>query len=515
MTLKVLTPESLAHYDQTKGYLNKEAADSLYIPKDTFAISATKSGSVTTLTLKDESGTHTTTINDGAKGDRGLQGEKGDPGADGFTPTITSSKSGSVTTLTITNKSGTSTATINDGAKGNAGSDGFTPTVSASKSGTVTTLTITNKTGTTTATINDGAKGDKGNTGSTGPKGTTFTPSVSSAGVISWTNDGGLTNPSNVNIKGPAGTNGTNGTNATINGVSTLTINGGTEVTATQSGSTLTLGLGTSGVKAGAYGPFVSGYCWIPNNRGIKSTTATWTLVAKKAGLMRFDYIGGGEEAYDFLKVTQNDTEILNTKNVASPYGGHVEVTLASGDTIVFTHSEDSSNFYDGDYAAIGNFTLGNTNSNFEAITSLNIDTYFTVTNGTYTFVPGMAFTSVSTTVDSKGRITKATNSYPTLFSMADWQAATMPYISQTTTTNLLPGHFYYLGSKTSAFSYTLSGGVNGSIWHFAFTCGSTAVQITHPSGVNVGNFSVTKSALNEICIMQINGNKYLVGKGY
>ena len=35
--------------------------------------------------------------------------------------------------------------------------------------------------------------------------GTTFTPSVSSAGVISWTNDGGLDNPSPVNIKGPQG----------------------------------------------------------------------------------------------------------------------------------------------------------------------------------------------------------------------------------------------------------------------------------------------------------------------
>ncbi len=35
--------------------------------------------------------------------------------------------------------------------------------------------------------------------------GTTFTPSVSSAGVISWTNDGGLDNPSPVNIKGAQG----------------------------------------------------------------------------------------------------------------------------------------------------------------------------------------------------------------------------------------------------------------------------------------------------------------------
>ena len=39
-------------------------------------------------------------------------------------------------------------------------------------------------------------------------KGATFTPSVSEEGVISWTNDGDLTNPPEVNIKGPAGASG-------------------------------------------------------------------------------------------------------------------------------------------------------------------------------------------------------------------------------------------------------------------------------------------------------------------
>lgn len=38
--------------------------------------------------------------------------------------------------------------------------------------------------------------------------GTTFTPAVSSAGVISWTNDGSLPNPEPVNIKGPQGQTG-------------------------------------------------------------------------------------------------------------------------------------------------------------------------------------------------------------------------------------------------------------------------------------------------------------------
>ena len=40
------------------------------------------------------------------------------------------------------------------------------------------------------------------------PKGTTFTPSISAAGVISWTNDGGQANPASVNIKGIKGDQG-------------------------------------------------------------------------------------------------------------------------------------------------------------------------------------------------------------------------------------------------------------------------------------------------------------------
>ena len=41
--------------------------------------------------------------------------------------------------------------------------------------------------------------------GPNGANGVTFTPSVSAAGVLSWTNNGGLTNPSPISIKGPKG----------------------------------------------------------------------------------------------------------------------------------------------------------------------------------------------------------------------------------------------------------------------------------------------------------------------
>ena len=47
--------------------------------------------------------------------------------------------------------------------------------------------------------------------GSQGADGTTFTPSVSASGDISWTNDGGKTNPPTQNIKGPEGDEGPEG----------------------------------------------------------------------------------------------------------------------------------------------------------------------------------------------------------------------------------------------------------------------------------------------------------------
>ena len=44
--------------------------------------------------------------------------------------------------------------------------------------------------------------------GTKGDAGAVFTPNVTAAGVLSWTNDGGLTNPQSVNIKGPKGERG-------------------------------------------------------------------------------------------------------------------------------------------------------------------------------------------------------------------------------------------------------------------------------------------------------------------
>lgn len=56
-----------------------------------------------------------------------------------------------------------------------------------------------------------GKDGSPGKDGADGADGTTFTPSVSAAGVLSWTNDGGKANPAPVNLKGPQGETGPQG----------------------------------------------------------------------------------------------------------------------------------------------------------------------------------------------------------------------------------------------------------------------------------------------------------------
>ena len=56
------------------------------------------------------------------------------------------------------------------------------------------------------STINAGTiTAPQGPNGANGTNGATFTPSVSAAGVLSWTNNGGLTNPPPISIKGPKG----------------------------------------------------------------------------------------------------------------------------------------------------------------------------------------------------------------------------------------------------------------------------------------------------------------------
>lgn len=75
-----------------------------------------------------------------------------------------------------------------------------------------------------------------------GENGATFTPSVSSDGVLSWTNDKGLENPAPVNIKGK------DGTSVTVTNVSESTADGGNNVVTFSDGKTLTVKNGKNGI---------------------------------------------------------------------------------------------------------------------------------------------------------------------------------------------------------------------------------------------------------------------------
>ena len=56
-----------------------------------------------------------------------------------------------------------------------------------------------------------GAQGVQGNQGDRGPVGPYFIPSVSTEGILSWANTGGLDNPDSINIQGPQGEPGPKG----------------------------------------------------------------------------------------------------------------------------------------------------------------------------------------------------------------------------------------------------------------------------------------------------------------
>lgn len=129
-------------------------------------------------------------------------------------------------------------------------------------------------------TVNGKAPDENGNvevqggSGAPGESGATFTPAVSSEGVLSWTNDKGLENPAPVNIKGKDGkdgidgytpvkgvdyfdgTNGkdgADGTSVTVSSVTESTTDGGSNVVTFSDGKTLTVKNGTKG-SAGADG---------------------------------------------------------------------------------------------------------------------------------------------------------------------------------------------------------------------------------------------------------------------
>ena len=162
----------------------------------------------------------------GDKGDTGEKGDKGDTGEKGETGTsISSITLNSDYTLTINFSDGSSTTTESirgergetgpqgiqgiQGPQGIQGVQGETGNGISSvvlNSDYTLTINFSDGTSTTTGSIRGarGETGPQGIQGIQGNTGTTFTPSVDSSGNLSWTNDGGKTNPPTVNIKGDA-----------------------------------------------------------------------------------------------------------------------------------------------------------------------------------------------------------------------------------------------------------------------------------------------------------------------
>lgn len=129
--------------------------------------------------------------------------------------------------------------------------------------------------------------------GAKGESGATFTPSVSSAGVLSWTNDKGLNNPSAVNIKGDKGEAGkgfevvtTTGSGdayaAEVSSIESLTVGASfimvPHTTSTSLTATLNVnGLGTRTIRRGVSigtSTTVSGYStdWLASGKPILMT---------------------------------------------------------------------------------------------------------------------------------------------------------------------------------------------------------------------------------------------------
>jgi hypothetical protein len=157
---------------------------------------------------------------------------KGEPGADGFSPTVNISKVDKLTTIKITTAQGDVYARIADGQDGAAGSSGeagkdgeagFSPEVSVATITGGHRVTITDAYGDKSFDVMDGKDGTSGEGGGSGEDGATFYPNVSGDGTLSWTNDKGLSNPSPVNIKGKNGDPGAPGQpGADGNGVASI-----------------------------------------------------------------------------------------------------------------------------------------------------------------------------------------------------------------------------------------------------------------------------------------------------
>ena len=200
----------------------------------------------------------------------------------------------------------------------------------------------------------------------------------------------------------------------------TLALSGDVTGSASFDGSankTIAATLANSGVKAGTYGPLElvtknNGTVWVSNNVGLHSTSAVCTWKAKQACKVSFRWrVSSESSGTDYLNITAAGTQILANTGGTTEQTGILTATLAANQTIVFTYRKDSSVNNGQDRAEISEVKYGaGTADPSTVIYENNVENYFTITNSTYGFYPGIPIANV--TVDTKGRITKEQTTY-------------------------------------------------------------------------------------------------------
>mgnify|MGYP004562065031 CR=1 FL=1 len=336
-----------------------------------------------------------------------IQGPKGDPGSAATITVGTTTTGDPGTSATVTN-SGTSGAAIFNfvipkGDKGEQGSEGPSGPAATVSVGTTVTgnegsdASVTNSGTSSNAifnfTIPKGSKGDQGPSGEKGDTGTTFTPTVSSEGVISWTNDGGLSNPTSVNIKGPQGdpgtpgkdgTNGTDGspgkdgTSATIEIGTTTTVDPGVSASVTNSGSAsaavfnFSIPKGEKGEKGDAGQDGSQGETGPQGPQGDQGPNGTtFTPSVSDSGIISWTNDGGLENPSSVdIKGPQGEKGDKGDQGIAATITVGTTTTVSSDNPASVVNSGTES-------AAILNFTIPKGADGTDGTTNLLTNSYF------------------------------------------------------------------------------------------------------------------------------------------
>ena len=183
--------------------------------------------------------------------------------------------------------------------------------IDVEKVGNTSTVSITKKDGTNKSVqIIDGLKGEKGDTGATGPKGDTGATGPKGdkgdTGDVGPQGERGLQGPQGERgIQGLKGDTGANGLDAKINGVNTLTIEAGTNITLDQEGNILTIN------STGGGGGGTSDYTDLTNKPKINNVELNGNKSFNDLGIQP----AGNYALESDMTEAQNDIEALQTEN--------------------------------------------------------------------------------------------------------------------------------------------------------------------------------------------------------